>query len=281
MRTLPLLIALLGGCSFSATTPANSDSPIVIDGPVVDTASDAQPIDAQPIDAGPVARVAGAQVQWKFNEGTGFTAADSAGLVPAYDLVRNAGTILNSEWSNGGLTFTAGTNARTVSMLARPTTACNASKSATLEAWIVPKNETQGIPLQPSMPTRPAIIAGLTSSINSRSFEISQVGRHIVARTRTAAPNALEMQASDVVTAGALIHVVLVQEQATQRLYINGVEKDSQVSPLLAWEAYAMVVGGDSNLNATWRGTARAVVLYCSALTAVQVQGNFAFGPTL
>ena len=279
MRTLPLFIALLGGCSFSAATPANSDSPIVVDGPVNDTAVDARPIDARPIDAAPVGRVTGAQVQWKFNEGSGLTAADSAGLTPAYDLVRTS--LLNSEWSNGGLTFTAASNARTVSMLTRPTTACLASKSATLEAWIVPKNETQGLPTQPSMPPRPAIIAGLTSSINSRSFEISQAGRHIIGRTRTMAPNALELQASDVVTAGALVHVALVQEQATQRLYINGVEKDSQISPLMSWEAYAMVVGGDTNLNAPWLGTARAVVLYCSALTAVQVQGNFAFGPTL
>lgn len=275
MRTLPLFVAMLGGCSFSATAPATSDSPVVIDGPVSDVAIDARAVDAQPIDAAPAVRVAGAQVQWKFNEGAGLMAADSAGLVPAYDLVRNAVTILNSEWSNGGLTFTAGTYARTASMLMRPTNACLASKAATLEAWILPKNDTQGIP------TRPAIIAGITSNINSRSFEISQVGRHIIGRTRTVAPNAQEMQASDVVTAGALLHVVLVQEQATQRIYINGVEKDSQISPLLNWEAYAMFVGGDIGLNATWLGTARAVVLYCSALTAAQVQGNFAFGPTL
>ncbi len=275
MRTLPLFIALLGGCSFSATTPANSDSPIVVDGPVNDTAVDARPIDARPVDAGPVGRVTGAQVQWKFNEGSGLTAADSAGLRPAYDLVRNSLTILNSEWSNGGLTFTASTNASTASRLIRPVATCLGTMAASLEAWIVPKNDSQG------SATTPAIIAGITASVASRSFEISQAGRHIIGRTRTMAPNALELQASDVVTAGALVHVVLVQEQATQRLYINGVEKDSQISPLMSWEAYSMVVGGDNNLNAPWLGTARAVVLYCSALTAAQVQGNFAFGPTL
>lgn len=275
MRTLPLFVALLGACSFRAGTPANSDSPIVGDGPFSDTVIDARPIDARPIDAGPVGRVAGAQVQWKFNEGAGVTAADSAMLVPAYDLVRNAATLANSEWSNGGLTFIAGTYARTALMVTRPVTTCLANQTATLEAWILPKNDTQGVP------TRPAIVAGLTANINSRVFEISQVGHHIIGRTRTMAPNALEMQASDVVTAGALVHVVLVQEQATQRLYINGVEKDSQVSPLMSWEAYAMFVGGDVGLNATWLGTVRAVVLYCSALTAAQVQGNFAFGPTL
>ncbi len=273
MRTLPLFIALLGGCSFSAATPANSDSPIVVDGPVNDTAVDARPIDARPIDAAPVGRVTGAQAQWKFNEGVGLIAADSAGLMPAYDLVRNS--LLNSEWSNGGLTFTASTNASTASRLIRPVATCLGTRSASLEAWIVPKNDSQG------SATTPAIIAGITASVASRSFEISQAGRHIIGRTRTMDPNALELQASDVVTAGALVHVVLVQEQATQRLYINGVEKDSQISPLMSWEAYSMVVGGDSNLNASWLGTVRAVVLYCSALTAVQVQGNFAFGPML
>lgn len=273
MRTLPLLVAMLGGCSFSATTPATSDSPRVIDGPVSDTVIDAGTRDAL-IDAGPVGRAAGAQVQWKFNEGTGLVAADSAGLTPAYTLVRNGATILNSEWSNGGLTFTASAYAQTA-RLSRPVTNCLASKAATLEAWVLPKNQTQGIA------TRPAIIAGITANINFRVFEISQVGQHIIGRTRTFAPNARDLQASGVVTAGALVHVVLVQEQATQRLYINGVEKDSQISPLMNWEAYTMVVGSDTGLNAPWLGTVRAVVLYCSALTTAQVQGNFAFGPTL
>ncbi len=267
MRSLPWLGILVGSCYSpesrgAAVFDSQPDTPL--DG-TIDAATDGRT----------TGRAAGAQVQWNFDEGTGITAADSAALVPAYDLVRNEATLANSEWSNGGLTFTAGTHARTALMLTRPTTNCLANQTATLEAWFVPKNETQGIL------TRPAIIAGLSASLNSRSFEISQVGLHIIGRTRTAAPNALEMQASDVVTAGALIHVVLVQEQATQRLYINGVEKDSQISPLMAWESYAMFVGGDVGLNATWLGTVRAVVLYCSALTAAQVQGNFAFGPTL
>ena len=282
MRTLSLFVAVLGGCSFNSTTPVNLDSPIVGDGPRSDTPLDAKRPDAA-IDAGPAVRVAGAQAQWKFNEGTGLIAADSAGLTPAYDLTRNATTLVNTDWSNQGLTFKAGPTpnsvqgsyARTTPMLTRPTAACLASKSATLEAWIIPTNESQGIA------PRPVIIAGITSNINSRSFELAQVGRHIIARTRTAMPYAQDMQASDVVTAGTLIHVALVQEQATQRLYINGVEKDSQVSPLLAWEAYPMYVGGDIGLNAPWLGTVRAVVLYCSALTSAQVQGNFAFGPTL
>lgn len=281
MRTLPLFVAMLGGCSFSATAPATSDSPVVIDGPISDAAIDAKLPDAA-IDAGP-GRVAGAQAQWKFNEGMGQIAADSAGLTPSYDLTRNPATVVNTEWSNGGLTFKAGPTPQLIQgsyaasavRLIRATTTCLANKTATLEAWIAPSNETQGIS------PRPVIIAGITANINSRSFEIAQVGRNIIARTRTDTPNAQDLQAMDVVTAGTLIHVALVQEQATQRLYINGVEKDSQVSPLMAWAAYSMYVGGDIGVNAPWLGTARAVVLYCSALTSAQVQGNFAFGPTL
>ncbi len=279
MRTLSLFVTVLGGCSFSASTPTNSDSPIGRDGPGTDT----RVVDAKPLDAWPRQRVAGAEAQWKFNEGTGLSAADSAGKMPAYDLIRNPATILNTDWSNGGLTFKAGPTPQSVQgsyaksavMLTRATATCLANKTATLEAWIAPSNETQGVS------PRPVIIAGITSNINSRSFEIAQVGRNIIARTRTDAPNARNLQAANVVTAGALIHVALVQEQATQRLYINGVEKDSQVSPLMAWEAYPMYVGGDIGLNAPWLGTVRAVVLYCSALTSTQVQGNYAFGATL
>ncbi|MBP9089079.1 MAG: LamG domain-containing protein [Kofleriaceae bacterium] len=239
---------------------------------MLDTAVDARAIDAA-TDAGSAVRVAGAQVQWKFNEGAGQFAADSAGLMPAYDLGR--ASLINSEWSNGGLTFTAKSYAKSAGGLVRPITACQTSKSATLEAWFVPSNAVQGIP------TRPVIIAGLSVDIGRRNFEISQVAQHLVARTRTEAPSAPDLQASNVVAAGTLLHVVLVQEQATQRLYVNGVEKDSQVSSLLDWESTAMYVGSDMGLNASWVGTVRAVVLYCSALTATQVQGNFAFGPTL
>lgn len=275
MRVWPYTLSLvaLSACSFGSSTPATSDAKVV-DGRVIDAPVDARLPDAM-IDSNMPARVtAGLQAIWPFDEGAGDVVHDRRGLTPAYDLTRQIAA--NTAWSTDGLTFVTPTVAKSAVMLGRPVAACSLAKIGALEAWITATNDTQGTPV------KPAIIAGLVGSINSRGFEISQDHKAIVAHARTSSvPTAPPLYADNVIVPGQRIHVMLVQEPTAQKLYINGVLKAQQVTSEMAWESYAMVVGSDSNLNAPWLGTTRLISLYCSALTAAQVKANFDYGPKL
>lgn len=267
-----LSLVALSACSFSSSA-ATTDAKVV-DGRVNDAAVDARLPDAM-IDGNMPARVtAGLQAIWPFDEASGDLARDRAGLVPAYDL--KLLSTANATWSSEGLTFVKATYAKSAVMLGRPVTACALAGVGALEAWITPANDTQGTP------QRPVIIAGLIGNISSRGFEISQDRKAIVAHARTASvPTAPALYADNVAVPGQRIHVMLVQEAMTQKLYINGALKAQQNTSAMAWESYAMYVGADIGLNAPWLGTARLVSLYCSALTPAQVKANFDYGPKL
>jgi hypothetical protein len=240
----------------------------------VDAAVNGALLDAT-VDSDRPARVTtGLQAIWPFDEGAGDVVHDRRGLTPAYDLARPSPT--TTTWSAAGLTFIEPTCAKSAMMLGRPVTACGLAGVGALEAWITATNDTQGAS------ARPAIIAGLVGSINSRGFEISQDRKAIVAHARTSSvPTAPPLYADNVIVPGQRIHVMLVQEPTAQKLYINGELKGQQVTSVMAWESFAMFVGADVGLNAPWLGTVSLVSLYCSALTAAQVKANFDYGPKL
>jgi hypothetical protein len=95
---------------------------------------------------------------------------------------------------------------------------------------------------------------------------------------------ALLTTAADGAAQAALQHVVLTYDPVSgQKIYVNGVytgDADASKGGTLAnWDStFALVLGNETTGQRQWKGTIKFVAIHNRALTAAQIQQNFAAG---
>jgi hypothetical protein len=263
-------LACTTACGFQGAVQADD---------VIDIIDAAVPPDAfvpdAAIDAAPPTRTRGDLIGlWSFDETSGTTIADTSDTTDKVALNVTFGAVTFSN----GMMMPAGVAVVSSDKSPHLNADVITHGAVTLEAWVVPTLAVQG------SATQPALVAGLCSSINSRNISLLQAGSRWVARVRTTAdPNGKpDLTSSQDIVAGALTHLVVVDDATQRILYVNG--KPDAVDPAphapLGWDkAYKMALGNELAQGRQWTGAFALVAMYQRALSAELIDGNFKSGP--
>lgn len=260
-------LAFAIGCGFHATVgPSDASNQI-------DAAIDAVP-DAP--DTGPATRTrAGLIGLWEFDETNGATTiADTSNVTLKVLLTVTFGAVT---FSGGTMTPTG---VAVIESAAAPhfTADVNSSNAVTLEAWVMPSAADQGTM------AAPVVVAGLSTSINSRNISILQAGKRWLARVRTTADNngKPDLLSTTDIAANVMTHLVVVADATQRILYVDGKADVTDPAPGAPnnWDAsYAMVLGDEQSQNRQWAGTFALVAMYKQALSSPLVTMNHDAGP--
>ncbi|HXK25356.1 MAG TPA: LamG domain-containing protein [Myxococcota bacterium] len=227
--------------------------------------------------------------RWKFEEGTGSIAADTAPVGPTMNLTLD-GTY---EWvSGGGVAFDGGramSNPTDSKKLFNEIASGSGTQEYSIEAWVIPENTTQG-------ENDPARIVTYSNGPDHRNFLMGQSLYKYVFANRNQTPvkdkamskangePALVTSDGDQDLQANLQHAVMTYDQQHgRRIYVNGVDTDDPEvlapSLLLNWDPnYTFAIARETTNNRTWRGTVKSVSIYRVALTPGQIQQNFEAG---
>lgn len=258
---LGLALWAVTGCSFQ--------------GPAVSIATPDAPIVIVP-DAAPPARVRDQLIGlWTFDDAAGSTrAADTSGTsMPVSLEVITSATIAAPVFTSGTLVVDA--PARLYSPESTHLTSdCIAAQAVTLEAWVLPKQETV---------VDPSFIGGLAANILSRDVALLQVGNHWTAKVRTtgAADGTPDLVSTSTTSTTHMTHLVVVADATQRLLYVDGVvEATGTPGPLLSWDpSFPMALVDEYQHARQWLGTVALVALYDRGLTSAEVKRNFLLGP--
>ena len=222
----------------------------------------------------------GLQSLYTFDEGSGSVVRDTAGVGPAEDLTIDAPNRVT--WRPGALTVNS---AVLIASSGAPTSLIDAlrgSNQISLEAWIVPANVTQD---------GPARILTISGDIYNRDFTLGQgqygtlpadvyITRLRTTRTDVNGEPSLISPRGTATT--ALTHLVYVRDAGgTARTYINGqqVSTRSTSGDFSNWtQTFRLALANELSGDRPWLGEFHLVAIYNRALTAAEVQQNFAVG---
>lgn len=152
----------------------------------------------------------------------------------------------------------------------------------TVEAWLFAANSEQG---------GPARIVSISRDASSRNMTLGQEGSEFILRLRTSETNEQGTPAlhtpEGTVHPGELQHIVVTFDGHKAAFYVDGqavsetthFAGDLGIGMLQNWdESMHLMLGNEFNGDRFWSGTIHLVALYSDALTAEQVQANFAAG---
>ena len=222
---------------------------------------------------------------WKFEEGTGTIAADTAPVGPTMNLTLSG----DYEWqSGGGVAFANGmalADPNDAKKLYNEIASGSGSQEYSLEVWSIPANTTQG------SVDNPARILSYGAGPDKHNFMLGQALYQYVVRNRTAnlAVNAdgtpeFATNADDEDLQANLQHAVVTFDQMHgRRMYVNGVFTDDvdTTGPalLVNWNPnYNFSIGKETSNNRRWMGVIKSVAIFKQALTASQIMQNFLAG---
>jgi hypothetical protein len=215
--------------------------------------------------------------KYEFKTGTGSTAFDTSGVNPEADLTFTG----NVTWVGGwGINVGAGGKAQASTASSKKLSdVIKASGEYSIEVWAAPANVAQ----------TDAYIVSYSGSATTRNATLGQHAMQYEARTRSdqtdtnGSPPLLTAAANNNAQA-ALQHVVLTYDPVNgQKLYVNGVYT-GDVDPkkggsLASWDdTFALVLGNETTGNRQWMGVIKFAAIHSRALTAAQIQQNFAAG---
>ena len=223
--------------------------------------------------------------QWKFEEGAGTMAADTAPVGPTMNLTLSG----DYAWqSGGGVAFTKG------AAMADPNDAVklyneigsgSGSQEYSLEAWVIPANTTQGTV------DSPARILSYGSDGANHNFMLGQALYQYVERNRSKSPKSdangmpqFATNADDQDLQANLQHAVLTYDQTHgRRMYVNGVftgDADTTKPDLLVnWSpAFNFSIASEVNGSRRWAGVVKSVAIFKQALTDAQIMQNYLAG---
>jgi hypothetical protein len=215
--------------------------------------------------------------KYEFRTGTGTTAYDTSGVAPAADLMLTAGIGWVSGW---GISIAPGGAAQaSTSASQKLAQMIQSTGEYSIEVWATPANVTQ----------TDAYIVTYSGSNSSRNMTLGQHAMQYEARTHSSntdnngAP-ALLTSATGMFAQASLQHVVLTYDAVNgQQLYVNG-KYTGDADPgkggtLGNWDStFALVLGNETTGQRQWQGVIKFAAIHGRALTAAQVQQNFAAG---
>jgi predicted small lipoprotein YifL len=216
--------------------------------------------------------------KYEFKTGEGSTIFDTSGVDPALNLTMDGDVQWMGGWGinigpAGGKAFgTAGASSKLANRV-------KASGEYSIEAWVAPANVTQ----------EDAYIVSYSGGVMARNVTIGQRAYQYeaLARASTTGANgapALLTRDADRDAQASLQHLVLTYSPTNgRRLYVNG-NFTGDVDPrgggtLADWDnTFSLVLGNETSNNRKWAGVIRFVAVHERALTAEQIQQNFAAG---
>ncbi len=215
--------------------------------------------------------------KYEFKTETGATAYDTSGVSPEADLTFTG----NVSWVSGwGITLGAGAKAQaSTAASVKLANMIQATGEYTIEVWAAPANVTQ-------------TEAWLVSYSGSDTTRNATLGQHAMqyegyarsSQTNTNGMPPLLTAAANMNAQAALQHIVLTYDPVNgQKLYVNGVftgdVDPSKGGSLASWDnTFALVVGSEVDGKNQWQGLVKFVEIQNRALTAAEVQTNFAAG---
>ncbi len=214
---------------------------------------------------------------YMFETGQGSTAYDTSGVTPEADLELSG----NVTWVGGwGIDIGAGGKAQaSTSASAKFASMIQGTGEYSIEVWAAPANVTQTA----------AYIASYSGSNTTRDATLAQAAMQYQGMTRSSVTDTNGLPALTTTTANgaaqaALQHVVLTYDPVNgQKIYVNGVwtgDADPAKGGSLAnWDGtFALVLGNEVTGQRQWQGVIKFAAIHNRALTAAQVQQNFAAG---
>ncbi len=215
--------------------------------------------------------------KYMFQTGSGSTAYDTSGVTPAADLSLSG----NVSWVGGwGISLGTGGKAQASTSTSQKLAAMiQSSGEYSLEVWVAPANVAQ----------TNAYIVSYSGSNTTRDATLGQSAMQYEGRARSSttdtdgAPPLMTTTASGAAQA-ALQHVVLTYDPVNgQRIYVNGVDTGdadpAKGGSLANWDStFALVLGNETTGQRQWQGVIKFVAIHNRALTAAQIQQNFAAG---
>lgn len=217
---------------------------------------------------------------WEFKTGSGNTAYDTSGVNPALNLSLSNG----AEWVGGyGIRFAVPTAKAkgTTDVSAKLYDKISITGEYSIEAWASPANVTQ----------EDARMVSYSGAVDRRNFMMGQTlySYDFYQRGENTDANggpALTTAVADEDAQATLQHVVMTYDPVNGRkVYVDGVDTgdfdsaDPGSPTGQVWSRnYALVLGNEVSGTLPWSGTLRLVAIHDRALTAEQVQTNFAAG---
>jgi hypothetical protein len=230
---------------------------------------------------------------WKFEEGTGTIAADTAPVGPTMNLTLSG----DYAWQSGGGIVFMDNGGRAMAdpndskKLYNEIASGNGSQEYTLEAWIVPANTTQG------SVDNPARIMSYAKDADHHNFMLGQALYAYDAFNRN---NALIPKVSqqdrnngkpefatsdgDQDLQANLQHAVMTYDPVHgRRFYVDGVFTDdvdpTPAAMLIGWDpSYTFSIGREPSNNRRWFGVVKSVAIFKKALTPAQIMQNYLAG---
>ncbi len=228
---------------------------------------------------------------WKFEEGTGTIAADTAPVGPTMNLNLTG----DYEWQSGGGIAFIDTGARAMAdpndskKLYNEIASGNGTQQYTVEAWIIPANTTQG------SVDNPARIVTYSSGPDRHNFMLGQALYQYVALNRNEAlgvpsnerldgrPELATLDADEDLQANLQHAVMTYDPMRGRRMYVDGVftEDDDPVpgANVINWDpTFVFAIGREPINNRRWFGTVKSVAIFRRALTPAQIMQNYLAG---
>jgi len=215
--------------------------------------------------------------KYMFETGQGSTAYDTSGVNPEADLSLSG----NVTWVGGwGINIGAGGSAQaSTSASAKFGAMIQGAGEYTIETWVAPSNVTQ----------TNAWIVSYSGSNTTRNMTLGQAAMQYQGFARSSTTSTAGMPPLITTTTGgaaqaALQHVVLTYDPVNgQKIYVNGVytgdADPSKGGSLANWDStFALVLGNETTGQRQWQGVIKFVAIHNRALTAAQIQQNFAAG---
>src|SRR5215469_13527563 len=239
--------------------------------------SDALTLQQGTIAAGGSRYEANLVAKYMFETGQGSTAYDTSGVTPEADLSLSG----NVTWVGGwGINIGMGGKAQASTSASQKFAAMiQSSGEYTIETWVAPANVTQ----------TNAWVVSYSGSNTTRNMTLGQDAMQYEGLARSSTTSTAGMPPLITTTASgaaqaALQHVVLTYDPVNgQKIYVNGVSTGdadpSKGGSLANWDStFALVLGNETTGQRQWQGVIKFVAIHNRALTAAQIQQNFAAG---
>ena len=215
---------------------------------------------------------------YRFNEGSGSVVHDQSGVGTPLDLTIDDPT--RTAWTTDGLSVTGSTFVASPGPATKIIDPVIASGAVSVEAWITPDGTN------PAGPGRIATISATPAERNvtlGQGFFNNKPTNNFQGRVRTDANDNNTVQSPANFVNTQLTHVVYTRDSGgATELWVDGTRVGTWWKPgsTANWNTqYRLVLANELAGTRSWLGTYDLMAMYGKALTAAEIQQNFAAGP--